>query len=79
MGTGALIFNEARQLLILKPNYKNHWTIPGGVVDANESPRAACIREIREEIGLEQPNVTFVAVDYKPENQDRDENLQFMF
>lgn len=79
MGAGVILLSEAGELLILKPTYKDHWTIPGGVVDANESPREACRREVLEEIGLDISNLIFVAIDYKPENNERDENLQFMF
>ena len=51
---GALIFDEAGRLLILKPNYKRGWTIPGGrIEDDGESPWDACRRETLEECGLE--------------------------
>src|SRR6201995_2412391 len=50
----ALIFDGSGRLLILKPNYKKGWTIPGGQIDSNgESPWDACRRETREECGLE--------------------------
>jgi 8-oxo-dGTP diphosphatase len=36
---GALIFDRAGRLLILKPTYKTGWTIPGGVMEADgETP-----------------------------------------
>lgn len=45
------------KLLIVKAGYKEHWTVPGGVVDAGEMPRDAAIRETREEVGLQiDPN-----------------------
>jgi 8-oxo-dGTP diphosphatase len=40
---GALIFDVQGRPLILKPNYKKGWTIPGGQIDAaGESPWEAC-------------------------------------
>ena len=49
---GALFFNAQGRLLIVKPTYRGHWSIPGGVVEEGESPRAGCTREVWEEIGL---------------------------
>src|SRR5439155_6207922 len=50
---GALIFDQAGRLLILKPTYKSGWTIPGGVMEADgETPWEACQREVAEECGL---------------------------
>ncbi|MGC9599370.1 MAG: NUDIX hydrolase [Minisyncoccia bacterium] len=80
MGTGALIFNEKSEVLIVKPTYKGHWSVPGGVVDANESPREACMREIKEEIGLIMPELHFICVAYQRNSgTEKGESLQFMF
>ena len=40
------------RLLIVKPAYRDGWLLPGGVVDQDESPARACIREAHEELGL---------------------------
>ena len=51
--SGALIFDERGRLLIANPTYKAHWTIPGGIMEADgETPWEACRREVREEVGL---------------------------
>ena len=53
VSAGALIFDRAGRLLILKPTYKAGWTIPGGVMEADgETPWDACRREVAEECGL---------------------------
>ena len=53
VSAGALIFDQAGRLLILKPTYKSGWTIPGGVMEADgETPWDACRREVAEECGL---------------------------
>ena len=50
---GALIFDGRGRLLIANPTYKEHWTIPGGIMEADgETPWEACQREVREEVGL---------------------------
>lgn len=78
MAAGALLFDSKGKLLVVKPNYKDYWSIPGGVIEKNESPRAGCFREIKEEIGMEVGNLEFLCVDYK-EDIDRGDNLQFTF
>ena len=50
---GVLLFGESGKVLIVKPHYKDHWTIPGGVIEGNESPIQAAVREVREEVGLD--------------------------
>ena len=79
MGAGALIFNDAGQLLLVKPHYKDYWSIPGGIVEKEESPRQACLREVEEEIGIKLESVKFLCVDWVSTKGDKNENLQFIF
>ena len=46
MAAAALIQNDLGALLIVKPNYRDGWLLPGGMVELNESPKRACQREI---------------------------------
>lgn len=52
LAAAALIRDEKNRLLAVKPNYKDGWTLPGGTVEAGESPRLGCFREVIEEVGL---------------------------
>jgi ADP-ribose pyrophosphatase YjhB (NUDIX family) len=77
---GALIFDTRGRLLLLKPNYKKGWTIPGGQVDDNgESPWEACRREALEECGLEVPHGRLVCVDFLRPKPDRPGGVRFLF
>ena len=77
---GALIFDAAGRLLILRPNYKKGWTIPGGQIDSNgESPWEACQRETREECGLEVARGRLVCVDFRRPRPNRPGGLRFLF
>lgn len=79
MAAGALIFNAEQHLLIVKPTYRDHWLIPGGAVEADESPRAACRREVSEELGLDLPIGDLLCLEYCSALPDRTESLQFVF
>lgn len=50
--------SDEGKVLIVKANYKKHWTFPGGIIDAKETPKQAALREVREEIGLAIDPVT---------------------
>lgn len=79
MAAGVLLFDENDKLLLVKPSYKKHWSIPGGMTDANESPRQTAIREIKEEINIDLKLCQFLCVEYALNKETPDESLQFMF
>jgi ADP-ribose pyrophosphatase YjhB (NUDIX family) len=77
---GALIYDGAGRVLILKPTYKSGWTIPGGVMEADgETPWQACQREVREECGLEVRSGRLACVDFRPPRPGRSGGLRFLF
>ena len=53
MGSAAIFSDRHDHFLVVKPNYKDHWSLPGGAVEKDESPKHACLREVKEEIGIE--------------------------
>lgn len=80
MACGVIFFNNKNELLIVKPSYKDYWSIPGGVIDLNESPRQAAIREINEEIGLDINKIDLLSVDYYHNtNSFKGEAIHFTF
>jgi len=79
MGSGALFLNEQGQLLLVNPTYKPQWEIPGGIVEENESPREACIREVKEELGIVLVEPRLLCVDYTHAQPERTESLMFIF
>jgi 8-oxo-dGTP pyrophosphatase MutT (NUDIX family) len=67
-------------VLLVKPAYKDPWEIPGGAVEADESPLAACIREIREELGIEWKPGRLLCLDYRrPVDGVRGDALRIVF
>lgn len=79
MAVGTIILNEKDEILIVKPSYKDHWSVAGGVIDKNESPRAALLREAKEEIGIDLKETKFLGVDYTSDSDEKTESLQFIF
>jgi ADP-ribose pyrophosphatase YjhB (NUDIX family) len=79
MGAGAVICDELGRVLIVEPTYKSTWEIPGGVVEAGESPRVACERELHEELGIVPALGGLVCVDYVPNSQVKTEGIMFLF
>ncbi len=77
---GALIFDAAGRILILKPNYKKGWTIPGGQMEPNgESPWEACQRETLEECGIHIATARLACVDFLRPKPRRAGGVRFLF
>jgi 8-oxo-dGTP diphosphatase len=79
MGAGVLLRDERGRVLLVEPTYKPHWEVPGGCVEAGESPRAAAARELREELGLGVPVGRLVVTDWVPARDGRTEGLMLIF
>jgi len=80
VSAGALIFDRAGRLLILKPTYKSGWTIPGGVMEADgETPWEACRREVREECGIEVHRGRLACMDFRRPRPGRPGGIRFLF
>jgi ADP-ribose pyrophosphatase YjhB (NUDIX family) len=53
-GSAAALFtNTAGRVLLVKPNYRDHWSLPGGILEHGEAPHEGCRREVEEELGLD--------------------------
>ena len=66
MAATAFFRDEEGRVLVVNPVYKSAWDLPGGAAEADESPHAACRREVVEELGLDRPPGRVLAVDWVP-------------
>jgi ADP-ribose pyrophosphatase YjhB (NUDIX family) len=77
MGSEVIFFNENEEILIVKPNYKEGWVMPGGTVEAGESPKDCAVREVKEELGLDIENLQLLCIDYGQTTEG--DYLKFVF
>lgn len=78
VAAGALFTDADDNILLVKPNYKDGWDIPGGYVEPGETPIEACTREIKEELGIDRQTGTLLVADWAPSEREGDK-LLFIF
>ena len=57
-----ILKSDKGNILLVKPDYKDTWQMPGGGVEEYEDPKIAAMREVEEETGikLETSNLRLV-------------------
>ena len=71
-GSAAALFtNRAGQVLLVKPNYRDHWTLPGGILEHGEPPHVGCRREVEEETGIGRDPGPLLVIQWAPPEGDR--------
>ena len=68
---GALFTDDAGRVLLVKPNYRDHWSLPGGVLEHGEPPHRGCAREVEEEVGLTITVGPLLVLDWAPPDHER--------
>jgi 8-oxo-dGTP pyrophosphatase MutT (NUDIX family) len=79
MAAGALFRDGAGRVLLVEPSYKPNWDLPGGLVEADESPWAAAARELMEELGWNRPLGRLLVVDHLRAEDSTPESVLFVF
>lgn len=79
IAAGALIRDGRDRVLFVVPVYKPTLEIPGGVCEENESPRATCEREIREELGLARSVGELLVIDWLPTHGIWRDSMQMIY
>ncbi|MFJ3669166.1 NUDIX domain-containing protein [Streptomyces sp. NPDC090106] len=65
-GSAALFRDAEGRVLLVEPNYREGWALPGGTIESDdgETPRQGARRETLEEIGLDRELGPLLAVDW---------------
>ena len=82
ISSGAVILrDEHGHLVVEKPNYRDHWLLPGGGVDAGEDARQCAQREVLEELGIEVEVGRMLTADWLPSSAVRSSpmGVHFLF
>ncbi|MFF5582491.1 NUDIX domain-containing protein [Streptomyces hygroscopicus] len=74
-----LLRDAAGRVLLVNPNYKPGWDLPGGMAEANEPPEDAVRRELIEELGLRVTVRGLLVVDWVAPHGPWDDQLAFIF
>jgi len=62
LGVTGVVLDGGGRVLLARHSYMAGWSLPGGGVDRGESPDAAVLRELGEEIGLAGGVAEFVGL-----------------
>ncbi|MFI1828173.1 NUDIX domain-containing protein [Streptomyces sp. NPDC020412] len=65
-GASVLITDTSGKILLQSVDYRDVQFLPDGAVDADESPSHAASRELREELGIDQPVTQGPVADWVP-------------
>ncbi|GAB2687169.1 NUDIX hydrolase [Saccharopolyspora gloriosae] len=74
-----LVRDRHDHVLLVDPSYKDFWDLPGGMAEANESPRRAAVREVNEELGLDLSVGRPLLIDWVRPHGPWDDQLLFIF
>jgi len=77
----AVMVDCGRVLLIKRANapFKGRWALPGGFVENGETVETACVREAKEETGLEVAIIRLVGVYSDPKRDPRGHTVGIVF
>lgn len=80
LGAGIIIFHQQRVLLVQMNygNFRGHWILPGGSVEAGEHPGQTALRELQEETALQAKLSDMVAVRHRI-HSDGTANVYYVF
>jgi 8-oxo-dGTP pyrophosphatase MutT (NUDIX family) len=79
VGAAVLFTDPAGRVLLVEPTYKEYWEVPGGAVEAGESPYDAAVRELKEELCLSVSPGRLLVVDWVPPCAGRTEGVMFVY
>lgn len=79
LGVGAVVINEANQLLVIKERVSNlGFKLPGGHIDNGEMISSAVVREVKEETGIDVEFDSIISLGHFYPHQFHKSNLYIL-
>lgn len=75
LGVRALVLDGADQVALVRHTYRPYWYLPGGGVKRREAFAGALVRELREEIGLDDFRLERVLGVYRNSGEYKDDHV----
>lgn len=81
VGADAILRDDQGRILLVDPEYKPDWDLPGGMIEANEPPIDGLLRELKEELNLELTSgqLSLACIDWVSPHGPWDDSLMFIF
>ena len=76
---GGIIRDQDGRILVVNPSYRAGWLLPGGMVEARETPASALRREALEEVGVMPTLTRLLCIDLLPPDNGFSESVHFLF
>lgn len=78
-GVGALITTPDGRVVMYDVTYRDYLELPGGAVEAGETPPATCARECREELGIDIAPGRLLVLDHQTDENGRGDSVMFVY
>jgi 8-oxo-dGTP pyrophosphatase MutT (NUDIX family) len=78
-GAGALITCPAGRVVMYDVTYRDYLEVPGGAVEEDESPPAACARECWEELGIDIEVGRLLVLDHQTDGGEKGNSVMFVY
>jgi 8-oxo-dGTP diphosphatase len=80
--TDCVVSDETGRIALIRRRndpFKNSYALPGGFVEAGETVESACIREVKEETGLDVSDLRLIGVYSEPRRDPRGHVISIAF
>lgn len=75
LGVRALVFDRDERIALVRHTYTKQWYLPGGGVKKGESFDTAILRELREEVALDDARIERVLGVYHSRKEAKDDHI----